>query len=250
MPVYFDAHAHLQNMVDLKKALLKAETAQIQGIICNATHEDDWGKVIELSKTYSNIHVCLGVHPWFLGSLKKGWEARLERLLKENPSYMVGEIGLDKVRADQDPVISSLDNQERVMRIQMDLAAQYNRPFHMHCVHAWDRIMHVLKRNKRPDFFVSHAHHGNIHLIPVLAEMGAFFSYASTFVSPERKKVRACLAATPLDRLLVESDCPDLSSEPAEVPKLVKHMAVVRQQDETVLIKALYQNAERICYGR
>ena len=116
MPVYFDAHAHLQNMVDLKKALLKAETAQIQGIICNATHEDDWGKVIELSKTYSNIHVCLGVHPWFLGSLKKGWEARLERLLKENPSYMVGEIGLDKVRADQDPVISSLDNQERVMR--------------------------------------------------------------------------------------------------------------------------------------
>lgn len=250
MQNYIDAHAHLQDMPDLDTEMKNALSAGVTGFLCNATHEGDWQRVIQISKQYAGVSVCLGVHPWFLGTLTPGWEKRLEQLLKENPSFMVGEIGLDKIKADQDPVVSSLDHQERVMRIQMDLAAQYNRPFQMHCVRAWDRIMHILKRNQRPAFFLSHSHHGHPALVPQLVEMGGYLSYSAIFVPQDRKKVRACLQTTPLERLLVESDYPDLAPSPAALPELVKKMAVVRQQDEAVLRQALYENTKRFLNGR
>lgn len=250
MFLYFDAHTHLQNMTDLSAILKRAQAAGVTDFMCLATHEGDWQKVLDIAKTHPNVRAGIGVHPWFLATLEKGWETRMETLLKAHPSLLVGEIGLDKIKADADPTVSSLDHQERVMRVQMDLAARYNRPFHMHCVRAWDRILHILKRNKRPDFFVSHSHHGNATWVPQLIDMGAYLSYSAIFVPSNRQKVQACLKATPLDRLLVESDCPDLAPEPSAIPELVKKMAVVREQDEAVLAHALYENAQRISHGR
>ena len=247
---YCDAHTHLQNIENLHETMSQAYENGVSGFICNATHEDDWEKVISISKKYPHVFVALGVHPYFLSTLKSGWDKRLEKLLKDNPSFMVGEIGLDKIKADQDPLISSLDRQEQVMRIQMDLAAKYNRPFHLHCVRAWDRVLHILKRNKRPTYFVSHSHHGNVNMIPQLSALGAYFSYSSIFLPRNREKVRQCLKETPIDRLLVESDAPDLSKEVSVIPSLVEKMANLRQEEPTFLIEHIQKNFEELVNGR
>ncbi len=248
--VYCDAHTHLQDIKDLPAAMVRAKECGVAEFICNATHEADWQKVIDISRKYPNVSVVVGVHPWFLHTLTDGWDERLEQILKDNPAFMVGEIGLDKVRADNDPHVFGLDNQERVMRIQLDLAAKYNRPFHMHCVRAWDRILHILKTNKRPPVFVSHSHHGNAGLIPDMVEMGAYFSYSAVFLPENRIKVRKCVQETPIDRILVESDAPDLVTEPAGVSELVSAMAVLRKEDPTALTKHIYRNFKELIHGR
>ena len=70
------------------------------------------------------------------------------------------------------------------------------------------------------------------------------FSYSSIFVPQNHPKVQACLKATPLDRLLVESDCPDLTTSPKSIIELVSAMSCLTHYKSAVLKKALFQNGK------
>jgi len=237
---YFDAHAHLQMMPDYRAALEKARQAGVSHIICNATHEGDWKTVLQIARENEGVYAALGVHPHYMDTLTQGWEGRLEKLLAENPNVMVGEIGMDKMKPD-------LDLQEAVFSTQLTIAHTYGRPAIVHCVRCWDRLLHTYKtqRGKMPPKVLSHSHHGNADLIPELAEnYNMYFSYSSIFVPDNHPKVQACLKATPLDRLLIESDCPDLAPEPASVVDLVQKMSVISGHKEALLKKVLFENAK------
>lgn len=224
---YGDAHSHLQNMTDLPNVLARADAAGVGLFVCNATHEDDWAKVLDIAKQYPNVKPSIGVHPWFMDTLTEGWEDRMGQILTNNPHVMVGEIGLDRLKPD-------LELQEAVLRAQLNLAHRYNRTVHIHCVRAWDAMMHVLKTSVRPKFFVSHAHHGDVKLIPYLQELGGYFSYSH---------LHKDILATPLDRLLVESDAPDGLPEPADIPAFVQKISATLEQD---VAEQLFRNLENI----
>ena len=189
MTEYFDAHVHLQMISDLNSVMRQAQENNVNHFICNSTNPADWGKVLQILKRYSNVYVCFGVHPHYVQGLQKKWFDELEKFLLENPQSMVGEIGLDKLKPD-------LDLQEEVLRKQLTLAWKLNRPAHIHCVRAWDHLLHVFKsqREKMPPKLLMHSHHGNADLIPVLIEKyNAYFSYSSIFVPENRQKIRACV---------------------------------------------------------
>lgn len=96
-----------------------------------------------------------------------------------------------------------------------------------------------------PPKILSHSHHGNAELIPELLEKyNMYFSYSSIVVPDTHPKIQACLRATPLDRLLVESDSPDLALEPACVVGLVKKMSVLTGHEESFLKQVLFHNAK------
>jgi TatD DNase family protein len=184
--------------------------------------------------------VALGIHPCAVACLKSGWDKKLEELLKNNPQVMVGEIGLDG----QYP---NLDAQEKILRHQLNLAWKYNRPAVIHCFRAWERLIHILKtqRNKLPPKIMFHSHHGNPNLIPeFIQKYNTYFSYSSIFVPASHPKIQACLKATPLDRLLVESDCPDLASTPTDIIPLISQMSQLTKHNPSILKKALFQNAK------
>ena len=245
MTQYFDAHTHLQNIRDLPQAMARASQAQVGGFICNATCENDWGQVLQIAQDYQGVYPALGVHPWYVQGLNKGWEARLEALLKANPTALVGEIGLDKCKPD-------IDLQEAVLRAELELAFRYKRPVVVHCVHAWDRLLHIFKtmRGKMPPRLLSHSHHGDVALIAVLInEYNAYFSYSPRFADERRSDVRACLKATPMARLLIETDCPDGAKEPAALVELVSKMATVTGLEENNIKQALFDNAKEFING-
>lgn len=238
--MYFDAHTHLQQIDVLDTAMKRAFNRGVRYFLCNATNEQDWDKVIDISKQYKGVYVALGVHPWYIDTLSKDWDKRLEQKLVENKNILIGEIGIDKLRPD-------MDRQEKILRIQLELAWKYQRPAVIHCVRAWDRLLHIFKtqRQKMPPKILSHSHHGNADLIPQMIEKyNAYFSYSSIFAPENHPKVRACLKATPLDRLMIESDCPDLTEEPAVIPDLVHKMAEITGHNEKKLKQALLKNAK------
>ena len=242
---YFDAHTHLQMMPDLKKTMENALKKGVCGFICNSTGPDDWDKVAAISLKYSQVIPCYGVHPHYIENLPNDWFENLKLLLQKDNFAMVGEIGLDNLKP-------NMDKQEQILRQQLELAWKLKRPAHIHCVRAWDRLLHVFKsqREKMPPKLLMHSHHGNPGLIAeLIKKYNAYFSYSAIFLPENRVKIKACMKVTPLDRIMIESDAPDLTAEPADIVGLTEKMSIITGHRKDILTRALFENTKEFVYG-
>lgn len=208
-PILVDAHCHLQDPSlgpHLAEVLERARAAGVAGMVCNATSPFDWQDVYDLAKANADVYPCYGVHPWFVGHRRGEWLDQLESYLLTSPSA-VGEIGLDRYIEPRDEAA-----QEDAFRGQLALARRLHRPAMLHIVRAWDWFMTVLKDCPPPaEGFLLHAYGGSAELVGPLAEMGARFSFGPTVLDATRTRARQALLAVPRDRLLIETDAPDMA---------------------------------------
>ena len=257
-----DCHVHLQEPAlrnDLPRVLADARTLGVERWVCNGSTEADWPAVGELAREHAGIIPCFGLHPWYIGERTPAWRETLERLLDEHPSAAVGEIGIDRWIEPRDEA-----DQEAVFRAQLDIARRKNRPVMIHCLRAWGWLMDVLQNEPPlPAGMLIHAYGGSVELIQPLAAMGAYFSFAGNVFEPRREKVRAAVKAVPLDRLLIETDAPDMlpppehrshiieadgrqQNHPANLRSTLAGIAMLRGIDETALAEAIWNNAARL----
>ncbi|RPJ61753.1 MAG: TatD family deoxyribonuclease [Acidobacteria bacterium] len=258
-----DSHLHLQDPVfipDFADVLTRAREAGVKLMICNSTSEKDWDRVRELAEQVPEILPCFGIHPWYLGDRGAGWQDRLSGLLEAVPSA-IGEAGLDRWYEDRDE-----KQQEEVFRDQLELARHHRRPIMVHCLKAWGWLERVLEEaGVLPAGFVLHAYGGPVELIRPLAEKGAFFSFAGNVLDDRKVRMRQSLRAVPSDRLLLETDSPDLPppdsyrvagnppvdgrryrNEPANLAAIFPAIAAVRGEDPAELAHVLRTNALRL----
>ncbi|MCX7803803.1 MAG: TatD family hydrolase [Planctomycetota bacterium] len=202
-----DAHLHLQDESfsrDIEEVLARAAEAGVERMICCGTCEGDWPGVLELANRRGRIIPCFGLHPWYIGERSVRWLVELRRYLKMVPAG-VGEIGLDRYRKDLDE-----GAQEEIFRAQLALARELDRPVTIHCLRAWDWLVRVLRSEAMPGAgFVLHAFGGPPEIVPVLADLGAYFSFAGDVLDGKRRRKLEALAVVPPDRLLLETDAPD-----------------------------------------
>lgn len=261
MPPYFDAHNHLQEEVlipHLDGVMQRARAAGIARMVCNGTHEGDWQRVLDLSREYEEIIPCFGLHPWFVKDRSPDWLRSLESFLDQTPSA-VGEIGLDRYVPDRDEPA-----QEEVFRVQLDLARRRNLPVMIHCLKAWGWMLRVLESEGPPPAgMVIHAYGGSAELLPQLAAMGAWFSFAGSVLDERHARARGALKQVGPERLLVESDAPAMPppqefrehmvvgeggeeyNEPANLPAILRGVAEVRGDREEDLRRICWENGER-----
>ena len=186
-----DAHSHIDYITHNFQS-------DVVGTICCATKESDWPILADMMKHDKNIYGAFGIHPWFVDTAGKGFDARLEVLLEANHSYMVGEIGLDKYKPD-------MEKQLEVFKKQLDIAIRLGRPVFLHCVGAWDKILHILKQYKQSDLPIIVAHDFNTNediLEKLLQYDNVYFSLGKNVVYD-----RFCrIEEIPVDKILVETD--------------------------------------------
>jgi TatD DNase family protein len=257
-----DSHLHLQDpvfMPDFPDVLRRARNAGVQLMICNSTSERDWDPVRELAAEIPEILPCYGIHPWYLARRAAGWEDRLSRLLEASPSA-IGEAGLDRWYEDRDE-----KQQEEIFRSQLAIAKQHRRPIMVHCLKAWGWLERVLdEAGELPAGFVLHAYGGPVELIRPLADRGAFFSFAGNVLDERKVRMRLSLRAVPRDRLLLETDSPDLPppemyrvvgetvdgkryrNEPANLAATFPAIAELRGEDPGELAEILRLNARQL----
>ena len=199
--MYIDAHCHIgENMQELNKTSVKFA-------LVNSATEDDWQKIIKLSKLNIGFVGAIGFHPWYIKDLKKGWQNRLKELLIENPELSVGEIGLDKYKPD-------IDRQEQVFIEQLNIACELQRTVSLHCVGAWDKVLQVFKsfQKRLPKYIICHSFNGSLDILNKLVKnYGAYISYSPMVIKSESDKVKNLIKETPKDKLLIESDSSDTS---------------------------------------
>ncbi|RPI22601.1 MAG: TatD family deoxyribonuclease [Acidobacteria bacterium] len=254
-----DSHLHLQDPVfapDFPEVLDRARRSGVKIMVCNATSEKDWDRVRELAEQVPEIVPCFGIHPWYLRNRKDGWEHRLRSLLEATPSAL-GEAGLDRWYEDRYET-----EQELVFREQLTVARDLRRPVMVHCLKAWGWLMRVLEDvGELPAGFLLHAYGGPAELIGPLSEKGAYFSFAGNVLDERKLRMRRSLQAVPADRLLLETDSPDLPppdmyrvparaghegryrNEPANLTAILTAVAPLREQTPEQLAAMVLENA-------
>jgi TatD DNase family protein len=258
-----DAHCHLQDArlaPHLERALDECRSAGIHRWMVNATRESDWPAVAALAGRISGIEPAFGLHPWWQAERSEQWLATLETLLTERPSAGIGETGLDRWMPAPD-----LRDQTEVLRAHLELSRKLCRPLSLHCLKAWPELAAVIRDCPLSGRgFLLHSYAGPAEMIPRWVRAGAFFSFSPAFLHPRKIALRRMFLEIPVDRLLVETDCPDMAPPPglALVPiedatgKAMNHplnlrlcleaLAADRGLHPEALAEALERNVERL----
>ncbi len=259
----FDAHNHLQDprfAPVLDEIVPAMQQAGVERCVVNGTGEDDWPRVAELAQRYPGfVQPSFGLHPWKASTRSAGWLQVLTARLEACPSPALGECGLDGWIENYD-----LEDQRAVFLAQLELAAARDLPLSIHCLKAWGPLLDCLRTTPRPARgFLLHSYGGSRQLVSELVSLGAYFSFSGSFLRPNRHSGREAFQAVPLDRLLVETDAPDMLpppeqrlhpllgsdgkslNHPANLPAIAANLAEIREESPTPLVRQLEDNFRR-----
>ncbi|MDG2253833.1 MAG: TatD family hydrolase [Opitutaceae bacterium] len=258
---FFDAHCHLQDerLVDwLSEGGLEAmKEAGIRMSVVNGTRPDDWAGVADLANRFNIVKPSFGLHPWFVNERPSDWKERLEACLNR-PNVAVGEIGLDRWIEGHD-----IEAQMEAFRFQFRLAQSRELPISIHCLRAWGLLHDLLKEEGcSVRGFLLHSYAGPLEMVETFVALGARFSFSGYFASDDKSKKRAAFDRVPLDRLLIESDAPDMLgpeelmleelrdkngrpiNSPLNLPRIYEYVAGMRNMSLEMLIPVVAENFE------
>jgi TatD DNase family protein len=248
----FDAHCHLQDDCfsgRVEETIARAKERHVASMMCCGCREDDWDRVLELS-CQEGVFVSFGLHPWYVGKQTPRWLERLRRLLDDVPFAGVGEIGLDYA------VHDDFTGQEEVFVRQLRLAAELRRPVSIHCRQAFGRMVELMKlEGGVKQGGLVHSYSGSTELVPVFERMGMYISFSGTITHTNNKRARKAVTAVSKDRLLIETDSPDLPpaglvagsvNEPAHLPLVLETAARLIGLSARETAKLTFDNAQRL----
>jgi len=206
---YYDAHLHLQDprLEPVISTILPALcSGKVSACIVNGTSPRDWDQVSKLATDNPGIRPAFGLHPWKVGERGDDWFEQLQSFLGKHEGALIGEIGLDKWIRDP-----QFEEQLEVFQQQLSLAAALEIPPTIHCLKAWGHLLKVMDRQHSflPGFLL-HAHGGPVEMVENFVEMGAYFSISGYFARPEKVDKLEAWKRIPLERILVETDAPDM----------------------------------------
>ena len=249
----FDSHCHLQDTrygKTLPEVLERAECNDVGYMVCCATCEHDWEAVALLAEQYNNIIPCFGIHPWFLEKLSDTWDKHLEEYLR-NILSGVGECGLDFAVKNY-----NAGDQEAVFKKQLYIAKKLKRPVNMHCRKAWNRLIPILKEvGTLPAGGLIHSYSGSHELIGILESLDLYISFSGSITRPNSKKGPKALGVVSQERLLIETDSPDILpsgivgpgqrmlNEPAFIKIVAERIASLRNTSLESAAELTYSNA-------
>ena len=170
----------------------------VVGVVCCATMESDWKRIVDICNKDKRVYGAFGVHPWFIYTAEKDFYKRLTKLLEINPCYMVGEIGLDKYKP-------NMDEQIEFFVKQFNIAINLKRIVCLHCVGAWDKILHILKQYKQSELpiIIVHGFDENEDVLEkLLRYKNIYFSVGKNAVCDRNNRIDKI----PLNRIMVETD--------------------------------------------
>jgi TatD DNase family protein len=243
-----DTHAHLDELRSLE---LMLEEAQRNGVIAVVAVGSDYQsnmETLEISQRYcSFVYPALGLHPWRLANLKSSEIDENLRFIEQNiaSSIAIGEIGLDY---DKRVVkVAPKELQKDALRHLLNLAKKYAKPAIIHSRYAWKDALQLVQ-DAGIDKVVFHWFTGFSSVLRDIISSGYFIS--ATPAAEYHEEHRRAVKETPLDKLLLETDCPvtygreaKYESKPAGVLRSLKAVAQLKEIDESTIAERTTRNA-------
>ena len=243
-----DTHAHLTSLEDADGAVERAAEAGVTRILTVGTSVEDCRRALALAERHEGVFAILGIHPHDAGTATADDLAALRELHAHPKAVAVGETGLDWFR-DYAPE----DAQRRLFAAELELAAELGKPVVIHTRAADDDTLAALAEHAGT--VVLHCFSAP-HMLPTALERGWYVSFAGNLTYKNASDLRVAASQVPLDRLLVETDCPYLApqpvrgkrNEPAYVVHTLAALAKATSSEEAALRPAIDRNADE-CFG-
>lgn len=207
----FDTHAHYADSAfddDREQVLAELPDKGVGLVMLAASGLRDSAENSLLAKKYDYIYASVGVHPESVNETSDGYLDVLRKMIAENQKIKaVGEIGLDYHYEGYDRSL-----QIRFFREQLELAAELDMPVIVHSRNATEDTVDIL-REYRPKGVV-HCFSGSAETAAEIIELGMYIGFTGVLTFKNAKKALRALEAVPMDRLLMETDCPYMAPEP------------------------------------
>ena len=208
----FDTHAHMDDRAfDAdREELLSSLPAQGVGLLMNPGCSLQSSRAASaLSQKYPFVYAAVGSHPDAADEVDEAVLGEYRRLVRENPKIKaIGEIGLDYHYEDIPREI-----QKRAFRAQMQLAQELNLPVIVHEREAHQDGMDIVSEFPAVTG-VFHCYSGSLEMAKWLISRGWYIGFTGVLTFKNARKALEVAAGIPLDRIVLETDCPYMSPEP------------------------------------
>lgn len=228
-----DSHCHIdgdQFADDRDEVVRRAKEAGVELMLNVGTgdpHSNDFDRAVEVSERYNTVYCSVGVHPHDAKLYDDTAEQHLLGLIRSSKKVIAwGEIGLD-FYYDHSP----RDVQIAVFRRQIRKARELGLPIIIHSRDADEETVEILTEECAGDFRggIMHCFGGTAEMAVKLIDIGFLISFAGNVTFKKADNLRNAARTVPLDKMLVETDCPFLTPVPLRgkrnEPAFVAHTA-------------------------
>ena len=248
----FDTHAHMddRSFDQDRDALLAALPAQGLTLVMNpGCSLASSYNAVKLANTYGYIYAAVGSHPDVADEVDDRVLDEYRTLCKQNPKVKaIGEIGLDYHYEDIPREI-----QMKAFRAQMELARELKLPVIVHERDAHEDGMQVVR--DFPDVTgVFHCYSGSAEMARQLVDRGWYIGFTGVLTFKNARKAVETAASIPLERIVLETDCPYMAPEPfrgkrndpGKIYRMAEKLAQIRDRTVAEIQEITTENGKRL----
>jgi TatD DNase family protein len=247
MAIFFDTHAHLDYpdfASDLTEVVARAQVARISKIISIGTSLDSSERAVRLAEKFPDVYAAVGWHPTEAMKAPADLRPALREFAKHPKVVAIGETGLDYHHLPSEkPEFTATDDarykeqQAGIFRQQMEVAAEFGLNCVIHQRDSFDDTLAQFKPFAEKVRGVFHCFGESVERMRQVFEIGSLVSFTGIVTFKNAQNVRDRVAAAPLGRFMLETDCPYLAPvphrgkrcEPAYVKEISETVAQVKK---------------------
>lgn len=244
----FDSHCHLDVEAfgpDRAQVLARTRDAGVRHLLVPAIRRDGWGPLWQLCAVDAHLYPAIGLHPMMLDDHADTDIGALDEFVGARRPVAIGEIGLDYA-------VKSLDRerQQALLEAQLEIASRYRLPVVLHVRKAHEPMLKTLKEYDLVGG-TCHAFNGSEQQAARYQEMGFCFGFGGMLTYPNARHLRELARNLPLDRIVLETDAPDMSgaahryqrNSPEYLPEVAGVLAGLRNESVETIARVTTNNA-------
>ena len=246
-----DTHCHLNDEAlykDLDNVISRAQKVGVEKMVVIGWDEASSKLAIKLAEQYDFIYAVIGFHPENIFDINDEILYSTLELYKHPKVVGIGEIGVDYHRR-KEPGKRELQKEYFIK--QIEFANKVGLPISIHSREAFYDTVEILKKHKPLHSGVMHCYSGSVENIDDIINLNLYIGLDGPVTFTNAKTPKEVATEVPLDRLVVETDCPYLSphplrgtvNEPANITLIVDAIAEARDMSKKHLLDVLYQNS-------
>ena len=249
----FDTHVHLnaeQFDEDLEEVISRAREAGVENMVVVGFDRPTINRAMELIDQYEFLYAAIGWHPVDAIDMKEEDLAWIEDLSSHPKVVAIGEMGLD-YHWDKSPK----DVQKEVFRKQIQLAKKVKLPIVIHNRDATQDIVDILREERAEEVGgIMHCFSGSPEIAQECVDMNFYISLGGPVTFKNAKKPKEVAKGIPLEKLLIETDCPYLAphpyrgkrNEPAYVKLVAEQIADLKEVSLEEVERITTENAKKL----
>ncbi len=248
---FIDTHVHLTDdrfKDDIEKVIDNAVKNSVKTMINIGADLDTSKKAVYQTKMHDMLYSAVGFHPHGAKNIEEKDYLELIELLSEDKVLAIGEIGLD-YHYDFSP----RKVQQEVFKKQMEIAKMYKYAVVIHNRESHEDVYNTLKEFEGEVSGIMHCYSGSYDMAKRFIDLDYYISIAGPITFKNARKLPDVVKGVPLDRLLIETDCPYLAptpyrgkrNEPAYVVEVAKKIAEIRNMSLEEVAEVTTRNAQK-----